>query len=100
MLKRFGSICTGLLVLLICVGGGAPAAAQTPNTAAILVVVVDQTAGVIRDAKIAVINSATGALREVVSAADGTVTVGALTIESGRERHAVDSGEVVRCRLV
>ena len=45
-----------------------PALAQSPNTAAILVVVVDQTGAVVDDANVAVMNSATGATRDDVSA--------------------------------
>ena len=41
-----------------------PALAQSPNTAAILVVVVDQTGAVVTDAKVSVINRATGATRD------------------------------------
>ena len=46
-----------------------PAAAQSPNTSALIVVVVDQTGGVVSDAKVTVVNNATGATREVTSGA-------------------------------
>ena len=58
----------------------APAAAQTPNTAAIVVTVVDQLGGVVPDAKVSVVNSATGAARDVVSGVNGSATVGALPL--------------------
>ena len=45
----------------------APLRAQSPNTATLIVVVVDQTGAVVRDAKVSVANIATGAVREGVS---------------------------------
>ena len=56
------------------------AAAQSPNTATIVVVVVDQTGAVVRDAKVLVRNTATGAVRELVSGSDGNATVPALSL--------------------
>jgi len=53
-----------------------PAAAQSPNTSALIVVVVDQTGGVVSDAKVTVVNNATGAAREVTSGGDGSATIG------------------------
>ena len=53
-----------------------PAAAQSPNTSALIVVVVDQTGGVVSDAKVTVVNNATGAAREVTSGDDGSATIG------------------------
>jgi len=58
----------------------APAAAQTPNTAALVVTVVDQTGAVVPDAKVSVVNSATGATRDLTSSVDGSATVGALPL--------------------
>src|SRR5437773_7031674 len=55
-------------------------AAQSPNTATMIVVVVDQNGAVVRDAKISVVNSATGAVREAVSGSDGTATIPALSL--------------------
>jgi hypothetical protein len=58
-----------------------PAAfAQSPNTASMIVVVVDQNGAVVRDAKVSVTNEATGAQREGVSDSDGSVTVPALPL--------------------
>ncbi len=57
-----------------------PAAAQSPNTSALIVVVVDQTGGVVSDAKVTVVNNATGAAREVTSGGDGSATIGALSL--------------------
>ena len=54
-----------------------PAIAQSPNTATLVVVVVDQTGAVVNDAKVSVVNSATGATREAVSGADGSTSIAA-----------------------
>ncbi len=58
----------------------APAAAQSPNTASLLVTVVDQTGAVVQDAKVSVTNTSTGAVRELMSGADGSATIGALSL--------------------
>ena len=57
-----------------------PVAAQSSNTSALIVVVVDQTGGVVSDAKVTVLNNATGAAREVTSGGDGSATIGALSL--------------------
>ena len=46
-------------------------AAQSPNTATMIVLVKDQTGAVIKDAKVSVVNTATGNAREAVSGDDG-----------------------------
>jgi len=58
----------------------APAAAQSPNTASVVVHVVDQAGAVVKDAKVSVVNAATGAVREAVSDNNGSVTIGGLPI--------------------
>jgi 3',5'-cyclic AMP phosphodiesterase CpdA len=58
----------------------APVAAQSPNTATMIVVVVDQTGGVVKDAKVSVVNTATGAVREAVSGSDGSAAIPALSL--------------------
>src|SRR5678815_3659410 len=58
----------------------APALAQSPNTASMIVNVVDQTGAVVPDAKVSVVNAATGALREAVSNSDGSATISALPL--------------------
>ena len=68
-----------LLALLLPLGA-LPAAAQSPNTSALIVVVVDQTGAVVSDAKVTVVNNATGAAREVVSGPDGAAIIGALSL--------------------
>jgi len=54
--------------------------AQSPNTSSVVVVVVDQTGAVVNDAKVMVINQATGAVREATSRADGSATLSALSL--------------------
>lgn len=58
----------------------APMAAQSPNTATVVVVVVDQTGAVLRDAKVSVLNTATGDARAAVSRSDGSATIPALSL--------------------
>lgn len=58
----------------------APVAAQSPNTATMIVVVVDQSGAVVKDAKVSVLNTATGDLREAVSGSDGNATFPALSL--------------------
>jgi hypothetical protein len=69
-----------LLLIALVVFIAAPVAAQSPNTGSITVVVVDQTGSVVRDAKVSVINTATGAVREAVSGTDGSTTIPALSL--------------------
>jgi len=57
-----------------------PVFAQTPNTASLVVTVVDQSGAVVTDAKVTVVNVATGAMREAVSGGEGSVTVPALSL--------------------
>ena len=57
-----------------------PAMAQSPNTSALVVVVLDQSGAVVTDAKVTVVNSATGATRETVSGAEGSATISALAL--------------------
>jgi len=54
--------------------------AQSPNTATIVVVVVDQSGAIVKDARVSVLNTATGALREAASGIDGSATVPALSL--------------------
>ena len=55
-------------------------AAQSPNTSSLTVVVVDQGEAAVRDAKVSVVNTATGITREAVSDAYGSVTIAALPL--------------------
>src|SRR5262252_9119473 len=54
--------------------------AQSPNTATMIVAVVDQAGAVVKDAKVLVVNNATGAVREAVSGSDGSATIPALSL--------------------
>jgi Carboxypeptidase regulatory-like domain/TonB dependent receptor len=54
--------------------------AQSPNTATMIVVVADQSGAVVKDAKVSVLNTATGDLREAVSGDDGNATFPALSL--------------------
>jgi hypothetical protein len=57
-----------------------PIAAQSPNTATMIVFVSDQAGAVVKGAKVSVLNTATGALREAVSGDDGNATFPALSL--------------------
>src|SRR5206468_8000773 len=57
-----------------------PAYAQSPNNAAIIVLVVDQSGAVVKDAKVSIVNNQTGAAREAMSGADGSATFAALPL--------------------
>ncbi len=69
---------TGSLLLLIAMS--VAIVAQSPNTSSIVVVVVDQAGALVKDAKVSVVNTATGAAREANSGSDGTVTMPALSL--------------------
>ncbi len=74
MLKR-------IVVLLAAFAAvSAPAVAQSPNTSTVVVVVTDQSAAVLKDAKVSVTNNHTGAVREVLSNIEGTATFPALSL--------------------
>jgi hypothetical protein len=74
-------VCSAVLLgTLATLSLSAPAMAQTPNTSGIVVLVVDQTGAVVGDAKVTVVNSATAAAREVMSGADGTASIAALSL--------------------
>jgi hypothetical protein len=75
--RRAASLFTLLLTALLCAQF---AVAQSPNTASMIVVVVDQNDAVVRDAKVTVSNNATGDVREAVSDSNGSVTVPALSL--------------------
>ena len=70
-----------LALLLLAAALFAQAAfAQSPNTASMVVVVVDQNDAVVKDAKVSVTNDATGDVREAVSGAEGLATIPALSL--------------------
>jgi Carboxypeptidase regulatory-like domain/TonB dependent receptor len=57
-----------------------PVAAQSPNTATMIVTVVDQNDAVVKGATVSVANTATGAVRETVSGEEGSATIAALSL--------------------
>jgi hypothetical protein len=57
-----------------------PVSAQSPNTAAMIVVVIDQNGAVVPAAKVAVVNSATSDQRDAVSGNDGSVSFSGLSL--------------------
>jgi hypothetical protein len=56
------------------------ASAQSPNNATIIVTVNDQTGAVVKDARVTILNSATGDSREAVTGTDGNATFAALSL--------------------
>ena len=56
------------------------AVAQSPNTSTMIVTVVDQNDAVVRGAKVSVVNTATGAVRDTVSGEEGSATIAALSL--------------------
>src|SRR5215210_1756919 len=69
-----------LLTLPLLLSALITAVAQSPNTATIIVVVNDQTGAVINDARVSVVNTATGDSRDAISGSDGTATFPALSL--------------------
>jgi hypothetical protein len=74
MFRKLAIYLSGVVLLAVTV------AAQSPNTASMMVVVTDPTGAVVKDAKVSVVNTATGASRELLSGSDGTVTAPALSL--------------------
>lgn len=72
----------GLPLLMIALFAfiAAPVTGQSPNTATMIVTVVDQNGAVVKDAKVSVVNTATGALREAISGEEGSATIPALSL--------------------
>ncbi|HEX8139999.1 MAG TPA: TonB-dependent receptor [Pyrinomonadaceae bacterium] len=69
-----------LLLALFTAFTTATTPAQSPNTATMIVMVADQNGAVVPDAKVSVVNTATGAVREAVSGSDGSATLPALSL--------------------
>jgi hypothetical protein len=59
---------------------GAPLLAQSPNTASLIVDVVDESGAVVSGARVSVVNDATGAVRDALSGSDGSLTIPALSL--------------------
>jgi hypothetical protein len=58
----------------------APVTAQTPNSAAIVVAVTDQSGAAVSGATVSIVNKQTGATREASSGVDGTTTISGLAV--------------------
>lgn len=86
MLKRMSH----LSVLLILTAWAV--LAQSPNTASIIVTVVDQNDAVVPGANVSVVNTATGAAREAVSGDKGTATIGGLPLTGEYKVSVVKTG--------
>jgi len=69
-----------LLFVLACGLAAPPVAAQFPNNSAMVVVVSDPADAVVPGASVSVTNTATGALRQATTGADGSVTLTALPL--------------------
>ena len=69
-----------LFVIAVSILFASPVAAQSPNTATMIVDVVDQNGSIVTDAKVSVVNTATGATREALSGTDGSATFPALSL--------------------
>ena len=69
-----------ILVLLGVIALSSTAFAQSPNTATIVVITLDQTGAVIKDARVTVVNTATGNSREATTDSDGHATFAALSL--------------------
>src|SRR5215472_9427281 len=64
------------------------AGAQSPNTATIVVQVIDQSGAVLDAADVSLVNTATGAVRQATSGVDGSATIPALSL-TGKYRVVV-----------
>ena len=78
MLTRIGRKFAHLTVLLTLMASAV--LAQSPNTASIVVTVVDQNDAVVKSANVSVVNTATGAAREAMSGDEGTATISGLPL--------------------
>src|SRR6187549_383712 len=79
MVSFIRSVSRGVLVLCL-LAVAVPAVAQSANTASLSIVVLDQQDKIVAGAVVSVVNSETGARREVTSGPDGAATVAALSI--------------------
>lgn len=83
LMRTLGS----LFLLLSSIGWG-----QSPHTAGIVVVLADESGAAVDGARVSVANSATGAVREVVSGSGGVATFAALPLTGTYSVRAVKSG--------
>ena len=66
-------------ILILCLLA-LPLVAQSPNTATLIVEVVDQAGAVVNDAQVSLVNNATGAARDATTGADGIAALPALSL--------------------
>ncbi len=78
---------TAIVLLLM---SAMPAFAQSPNTATLIVTVVDQSGANVPGAQVSAMNLAAGGSREAVSDADGSVTLTALSISGVIQGHCLE----------
>jgi len=76
MVNRMRRFCLAALLCAFAV----PALAQSPNTASLVVSVLDQTGAAVPGAQVSVVNTATGAVRNAISGAEGSATIAALSL--------------------
>jgi hypothetical protein len=79
-MKLKSCLCFLTVLLVLATFIAVPISAQSPNTSSMIVVVIDQNGAVVPGAKVSVVNAATGALREVISGADGSTNISALSL--------------------
>src|SRR6187551_761069 len=90
IIHRFVQVILFPLTLVAMAAGSL--AAQTPNTATMIVVVLDQNGGAVADANVSITNSATGAAREAASGVEGAITIGALPLTGTYTVHVTRPG--------
>ena len=73
-------VATLALLLTLSAFIAAPVRAQSPNTASMILVLTDETGAAVKDGKISVTNTATGAVREASSGSDGSASFPALPL--------------------
>jgi len=76
LLSRFAA----MTVVVVCVFGAV--VGQSPNTANVVVTVVDQNGAVVRGANVSIVNTATAASREATAGDEGTATFAGLPAAS------------------
>ena len=85
-----------LLLLTLFASALAPVDAQSPHTATMIVAVTDQTGAAVKDAKVSIVNNATGAARDALSANDGSATFPALSkFGRGASRRELPRGVIL-----
>lgn len=78
--RRVGQWRMVLLLIALFAFIAMPIRAQSPNTASLIVTVVDQNGALVKEAKVSVVNTATGSVRDALSGSDGSVTIPALSL--------------------